>query len=269
MLSEKILIERSGNFTSSENHRLMAGWDIPKPKEPTLICLEDEFKKMDKKPLVGFVKSEFEVDATGADVNELWAWVRWHDTPQGLITYAEEKAMETLFYQDPSLYFETVHTRNGNERELEAIEMLESATGLKFENTGKKQAHISVDEVGATPDGVVLGDDFSIVTGAEVKCKSPLVHAKNLLINNNDDLKRDAFEHYVQIQTQMLVTDTDHWHFANYNPYAKHDALMFKHIIIERDDPFIEIMAQRIETAKKIKAEFLENFNGLLAVGEK
>src|SRR5690606_1165906 len=266
MLSEDILIERAGNFTASENHKLMAGWDKPKPKEPTLICLADEFKKMESKPLVGAVKSQFEVDVTGADVNELWQWVRWHDTPQGLITYGQEKALETLFDFDPSLYFETAHTRNGNEREIDAVIRLEKAINLKFDNTGKKQIHIHNNEVGCTPDGVVLNSDFSIKTGCEVKCKSPLVHAKNLLINNNDDLKNEAFEHYVQIQTQMLVTDTDHWYFANYNPYAKEKSLQFKHIIVERDNEFIDILAKRIETAKKIKAEFLERFNDIRGV---
>lgn len=260
MLSEQIMIDRAGNFTASENHRLCAGWDRPQPKEPTLICLADEFRKMDKKPLVGFVKSEFEVDVTGADVNELWAWIRWHDTPQGLITYAQEKALETLFDYDESLNFSTVHTRNGEEREIECMEILSEKAGIDFINTGDDQVHIHANEVGCTPDGIVLDELDLVATGAEVKCKSPLEHAKLLLINNGDDLKEQAFEHFVQVQTQMLVTGTDHWYFAAYNPFAKFDDMKFKHIIIGRDDEFIKILNERIELAKQIKADFLQQF---------
>lgn len=260
MLSEQMMLDRAGNFTASENHRLMAGWDIPKPKEPTLMCLADEFKKMDKKPLVGFVKSEFEVDVTGADVNELWAWVRWHDTPQGLITYAHEKALETLFDYDESLNFSTAHTRNGEERELDCMELLSEKTGIDFIHTGDDQVHIHADEIGCTPDGVVLDELDLVCTGAEVKCKSPLEHAKLLLIENNEDMKSQQFNHYVQVQTQMLVTGSDHWYFACFNPFAKMESMKFKYIIIQRDDPFIKILKERIELAKKIKAEFLLNF---------
>ena len=259
MLSESILINRSGNFTASENHRLMAGWEKPKPKEPELILIKGEFEKLDKKPLVKDF-SNYGHKVTGTQINEMWAWLKYQEPPQGLITYAEEKSMEELFYSDPSLNFSTVHTRNGNERELECMKRLNDATGLDFVNIGDNQKHISNDGVGATPDGVVLDDLDLICTGSEVKCKSALVHAKNLLIENAEDLKEIEFEHFVQVQTQMLVTETDHWYFANYNPFAKKESMIFKYIIIGRDDDFIEILKKRIEIAKKIKADFLLKF---------
>lgn len=264
MLSEQILIDRAGNFTASENHRLMAGWDIVRPglqfdDLDLMGALIDEITPMKSKPLVGYF-SAWEKKVTGAMINDVWAFIRWHDIPQGLITYAQEKAMETLFEPDPSLNFETVHTRNGDEREIECMELLREQTGIDFVCIGDDQVHIHTDEIGCTPDGIVLDDLDLVCTGAEVKCKSPLVHAKNLLIENNDDLKEQAFDHYVQIQTAMLVTGSDHWYFANYNPFAKQDWMKFKYIIVGRDDDFIQILKQRIETAKQIKAEFLKKF---------
>jgi len=72
-------------------------------------------------------------------------------------------------------------------------------------------------------------------------------------------MKNHAFDHYVQVQTSMLVTGADHWYFANYNPYAKTESIKFNYIIVNRDDEFIKILSERIELAKKIKAEFIES----------
>jgi hypothetical protein len=76
----------------------------------------------------------------------------------------------------------------------------------------------------------------------------------------------NAFDHYTQIQTQMLVTDTDHWYFANYNPFAKSEKMLFKHIIIYRDDDFIRVLKKRIEQAKTIKSKFIKQFDNLKEV---
>jgi hypothetical protein len=77
-----------------------------------------------------------------------------------------------------------------------------------------------------------------------------------MLIKDNADLMRDAFDHFVQVQTAMLVTGVDKWYFANNNPFAKDEKLAFGYIIITRDNDFIKILSARIETAKKIKADF-------------
>jgi len=58
-------------------------------------------------------------------------------------------------------------------------------------------------------------------SGCEVKCKSPVEHARLMMVNNNSDLLEIESAIYWQIQTQMLVTETDYWYFAIYNPFAK------------------------------------------------
>jgi hypothetical protein len=258
MLSEKILLARTGNFTASENHRLMAGWDKPAPSRDY-----EEFEElyslmscMDKKPIVGFVKEFAGCKVTGDLLNKTWAVIQHEKPPQGLITYAEEKAIEEFFEPDPSLNFSTAHTRNGEKREGECMSLLAEATGLNFVNLEDDQVHIHADGVGVTPDGLVIDDLDLVETGAEVKCKSPLEHAKNMMIKDNADLMRDAFDHFVQIQTAMLVTGAGKWYFANYNPFAKDRKLAFGYIIIDRDNEFIKILSERIEIAKKIKADF-------------
>ena len=264
MLSEELIIARMGNFTASENHRLMAGWDAITPNRnfPEFDNLYGIIKPLydggQKKFLVGDIKELVGFKVTGKMINDTLSVIRSEEHPAGLVTYAEEKALEELFEPDPSLNFSTQHTINGEEREIECMELLAAATGLNFVHTGDFQTHIHADQVGCTPDGVVLDDLDMVETGAEVKCKSPLVHARNLLINTAADMKDMAFEHYVQIQTAMLVTGALHWYFANYNPYAKTDELKFKHIVIERDEEFIKILKKRINLAKKIKLEFKE-----------
>jgi hypothetical protein len=258
MLSEKILLDRVGNFTASENHRLMAGWNKPAPSRDyeEFHELYNVLKHFDKKPLVGEVKESVECKVTGDLLNKTWAVIQHEKPSQGLITYAEEKAIEEFFTPDPSLNFSTVHTRNGEEREGECMRLLAEATGLTFVNLDEDQVHIHADGVGVTPDGLVIDDLDLVEAGAEVKCKSPLEHAKNMLIKDNADLMRDAFDHFVQVQTAMLVTGVDKWYFANHNPFAKDEKLAFGYIIITRDNDFIKILSARIEIAKKIKADF-------------
>lgn len=266
MLSEELLLERAGNFTASENHRLMAGWETPEPDrdftefDAIYQVIKPLFDAGERKFLVGDLSGKFKFKLTGELLNKTLAVIKSEIPPTGLVTYAEEKAMETLFDFDPSLNFSTAHTTNGEERELDCMIRLYEKTGLNFVHTGDDQIHIHSNEVGCTPDGVVFDDLDLLLTGAEVKCKSPLVHARNLLINNNHDLKEAAFDHFVQVQTAMLVTGADHWYFANYNPYAKRTDMQFKHIIAYRDNDFIRILSKRIALAKKIKAEFLSKF---------
>jgi hypothetical protein len=258
MLSEKILLDRTGNFTASENHRLMAGWDKPAPSSDFYDFreLHDCIKHFNKKPLARDIKEAVDCTVTGDLINRTWAVIQHEKPPTGLITYAEEKAIEEFFNPDPSLNFSTVHTLNGEEREIECMERLSKRTGIEFINTGENQIHVHADGVGVTPDGIAIDDIDLIRCGAEAKCKSPRVHAQNMLIKTNSDMVEHAFEAFVQVHTGMLVTSLDHWYFSNFNPYSKYKALEFGYIIVERDDDFIKILSERIETAKKIKASF-------------
>ena len=269
MLSEQILIDRAGNFSSSENHKLMAGWDNA-PLDRNFDSFSDLFNPLysmvingKPKPLVSAMNEMLGYKVTGNDINQTWQIIKSEQPTQGLMTYAEEKAAEELSTPDPSLVWSTVHTRNGEEREEECMRLLAKATGLNFVQTGENQAHIHANGVGCTPDGIVLDDIDLTKTGGEAKCKSIAIHLKNLLINNNEDLKESAFDHFVQIQTAMLVTGAEYWYFANYNPHAI-EPLRFKHVKITRDNEFLKILQSRIDLAKRVKAEYLKKFEPMI-----
>lgn len=260
MLSDEILLKRAGNFTASENHKLMAGWNVVAPDKDFqgFNSIYRVIRLAKKKPLVGDIKHLVDdVKVTVKLISDTWAVVQYEKPSKGLVTYAEEKAIEELFEPDPSLSFSTQHTRNGEERELTCMELLADETDLNFIHTGDNQIHIHTDNAGCTPDGIVLDELDLVKTGAEVKCKTALEHARNLLIKDGAELKEKAFDHYVQVQTAMLVTGALYWYFGNYNPFAKDIKLSFKYIIVDRDDSFIKILQSRIDTAKTIKQAFL------------
>lgn len=264
MLSNEILAQRAGNFSASENHRAMAGWSKPKPEpfesylQPLYDYIKPRYDAGDRDFKVGTMNAAVPlIKSTGAIISSVLDVVRSEVIPEGLITYAREKAVESMFDVDPSLNWSTPSTRNGNEREVAAMLKLSDRTELNFVRIGDDQAHVHVNGIGCTPDGVVLDEIGLISVCAEVKCKGAAEHAKLYVINNNADMIDKAFDHYVQVQTQMLVTETKQCHFAIYNPFAKYDWLVFKNIVIDRDDKFIAILSERLELAKKIKAEFL------------
>jgi len=265
MLSEEMQIARIGNFTASENHRLMAGWEKPPAKsihdEPELRALYDYIKPLyldgEKNFLVGDVKPHVD-GVTGDGIKKVKRIIAGEEPPTGLVTYAHEKAEEELYHLDPTLgNWSTVHTRNGEERELECIQLVEDELNVQFDCTGDVQAHIQNDNVGVTPDGV-KNDELGLVEwGVEAKCKSPHEHTNLLLITNNDELKSDAFDHFVQCQTGMLVTNAKRWLFVAYNPFGKSSDIKLNYFFVERDNAFIEILVSRINLAKKVKAERL------------
>jgi len=264
MLSEQMQELRIGVFTASGNHRLMAGWETklpPKPESELFDAIQIGFNNGDEKFLVGDYKPSFP-GVTAKDIKECVDWLKTKQKietpPVGLVTYAHEKAEEELYHLDPTLgNWSTVHTRNGEERELECMELLQDELNVKFDNIGDDQAHIQNDGVGVTPDGL-KNDELGLVEwGVEGKCKSPHEHTNLLLISNNDELKKEAFEHFVQCQTGMLVTNAKYWLFVAYHPFGKTSEIKMSYFFVERDDEFISILSERIALAKKIKAERL------------
>ena len=130
---------------------------------------------------------------------------------------------------------------------------------VKFDSIGDEQAHIQNDGVGVTPDGV-KNDDLGLVDwGLEAKCKSPHEHTNLLLISTGEELKNEAFDHFVQCQTGMLLTNAKRWLFAAYHPFGKDSDIKLNYFFVERDDDFIAILSGRIDLAKKIKSERLDD----------
>ena len=262
MLSPDIFEARRGNITASSAHRMMAGWEAPKPPSDYPIPIYQWIEDNASKPLVGALKADG-IIATGKEIDAAWKAYQFDQPPQGLLTYAEDLACDELFDYDPSTNFTSLHMENGNDRELKAVEQLSDETGLVFSKTGEDQIHIGAHWIGATPDGIVYDDLDLIETGCEVKCRTPLHHARQLLINDNESLKEHDFERYCQIQVACHVTGAQHWYSANFNPFAKSDAHKLHYCVIERDDEFLEIFKQRAAVVFEHKQRFLDELNKL------
>jgi len=262
MLTPELIEARRGNITASKAHAMMAGWDKPRPVDIFPAAIYEWIAEAKRKPLVKEIKDVLECDVSGASINAAWAAYQFDKPSQGLLTYAEELACDELFEADPLVWDgSTVHMDIGNEREIEAMEKLIEATGLPFDKIGDDQIHVSVDGIGATPDGIVYDDLDLIVTGAEVKCRSPLHHARQLLITDNASLREHDPERYCQIQVQMYVTGADEWYSACFNPCARNVTHRFHYCIIKRDAAFLDVFAKRAQQVFEHKATFLAMLN--------
>lgn len=263
MLTPELLEARRGTITASEAHSIMAGWDAPRPTDEFPSELYDLLAKLEKKPLVSAVKKFVDCEVSGKLIDAAWKAVAYDRPSQGLLTYAEKLACDELFDPDPMLYdgSNNPHMINGNDREIEAVELLIDETGLPFDKTGDDQIHISVGGIGATPDGIMYDDMDLIVTGCEIKCRSPLHHARQLLINDNKTLREHDFDRYAQIQVAIEVTGADDWYSVSYNPYAKSGLHRFHYCVIQRDELFINVFNKRAAMVFKHKAAFLNQLN--------
>lgn len=262
MLTPDLIEARKGNITASPAHRMMAGWDTPRPAGDFSPELYDWIAKHGK-PKVGDVKDVLDCEVSGALINAAYAAVKFDQPTQGLLTYAEELACEELFEHDPMTDVSTRGMEFGNEREPEAVERLIEVTGLPFVNTGDDQVHISVGGIGCTPDGLVKDDLDLIATGAEIKCRTPLHHARQLFITDNDSLLEHDFDRFCQMQVSMSVCSCSTWYCASYNPHALREEHKFHHCIIQRDDAFLEVFNRRAKMVFEHKQIFLDKLNSI------
>ena len=261
MLNDEIIEQRRGNITASAAHRIMAGWDTPRPTDEFPPEIYDWIERWGGKPTVGRIKEELDCEVSAKLIEAAWKAYRFDTPPQGLLTYAEELACDELFEHDPSTEFTSTHMENGNEREVEAMERLSTATGMHFQKTGDDQIHISIDGIGCTADGLVYDELDLIVTGGEAKCRSPIHHARQLLIRDNASLIEHDFSRFCQTQVCCLVTGADEWYSASFNPYAIREAHKFHYCVIKRDTAFLSVFKKRADMVFRHKAEFMAQLN--------
>lgn len=264
MLTNEQLEKRLGLFNASENAPLLTGWkDEEPPKDmdhfddlySVLKKMRDEGKP---KPKVTPLKVDHPY-VSGDLVNQVWTYLVFEGrkVPEGLVTYAKQKALEEYFQLDPSLQVSTVHTRNGEEREVDAMLEAGKQLGVKFEHIGDDQEHLIRNGFGATPDGLVLKDN-EIICGGEAKCKAPLEHMGLWLLDHGYELEQYDFAHYVQVQTNIYCADCEYWYLCLYHPYANDHDIMVRTLRIGRNDHLINAMVDRGKLATKIKNDYMD-----------
>ena len=265
MLTTEQLRERLGLFNASENAPLLTGW---KDKEPPkdMDHFDDLYpvlKKMrekgEPKPKVTPLKPSYPY-VSGDLVSQIWTYLVFEDrkVPEGLVSYAKRKALEEYFDVDPSLNISNVHTRNGDEREVDAMIKAGKEIGCKFEHTGDNQLHLIRSNMGASPDGIVYRPDRTIHFGGEAKCKTPGEHMDLWLLDWGHQLEEHDFDHYVQIQTNIYCAEAEYWYLILYHPYALHDDIEIRVLKVERDDHLIKFLLKRVELATEIKLNYMK-----------
>lgn len=147
----------------------------------------------------------------------------WGEKKKG---YLMELVAEVCTGQSPEVFGKPLEW--GNNHEDEARSLFEFTTGKQvstvpiiFKDEGMRTA--------ASPDGLV--DDGN---GLEIKC--PFTTPVYLDFRVNGEIKP---EYIAQCQFSMWVTGRQGWHFANYDPRMKREAI--HHVTLDRDE---EMMRQ-------------------------
>lgn len=264
MLSEEIQEQRRGNFTGSDNHRLMGRIDSA-PVDRTIPNFDDLYKVVKslksagrKKPLAGELKTNHDY-VNGPLINAVWSALAADEPPAGLVSYAKEKALEHFLAYDPESKVSTRAIELGNEREETAIQLLSDQIEVNFTYTGDDQIHIVRDELGSTPDGLELNDIGLFNSGAEVKCFDRPHHGEMCLIRSSADIERLNSPLWWQVTTGMYLADVDHWWVAFYYPYPReqYPQLGLHYLRVDRDERAIKQLLTRAEMAKQIKADYI------------
>jgi hypothetical protein len=155
-------------------------------------------------------------------------------------TYAHEKAFEIVEGRGLDDGYVSFDMQRGIDLEPYALE--EFAEICSFFALGNY--------TGGTPDSLV--DDDALV---QVKCPSPLKLAK-LVRCGHDAIDKVYVD---QMQHELYVTGRKRNHFFNFAIY--NGKPIWHEIVIERNEPYIDLIKRRIDEAVIIRDEFVKQLN--------
>jgi len=221
--SQAWLDERSGRFTSSEIHRLMAAG----------------YREMTEAELAARPKKGKGSSTTRIEV---------YDTlSSGAMTYVKEKVCERL--TGVQKYFSSYQTEWGDTHEPIARDLF-----AKLMNVEVKPSHFMPFSTmaGGSPDGhFVLDNQLKTI---EIKCPEVSTnHLDNLRLKNVDEFRELHPEYYCQIQCNMLWTKTDEAYFISFDPRMP-EPLQIRWLVIPRDIELQQRVLLKVEAAE-IKAQ--------------
>lgn len=165
------------------------------------------------------------------------------DIPDGLKTYALEKAVEFFLDPEEDTYLSQA-VQDGKEREPLAFEKFKSIKELDFLDV-KEAYFVSTDsKSGSSPDGLV--SDNSVL---EIKCPTKINFFKVVAFDYIDN------KYFYQMQKQMSDTGSKQ---AYYFVYYIQDGEEFWHeILVPRCEKTISLIKERIEIAVKLRDEYI------------
>jgi hypothetical protein len=171
---------------------------------------------------------------------------------QGAMTYIKEKAAELLSGRPNEAYSKSME--HGKELESESVLFYEYLYKVKLKNTGDNQMFIEWGlNAGGTPDGLIKKDGLF-----ETKCPYNRVeHLENLLFTCQDDFRKYHKDYYIQIQTCLGASNRKYCDFFSFCPQMYNEKLISKKVRIERDEPLILEISNRVERAAKKRDELI------------
>ncbi|MEK0369712.1 MAG: YqaJ viral recombinase family protein [Nitrosopumilus sp.] len=176
------------------------------------------------------------------------------DLSQSSKTYLKDVVSELLGAVNREL--DIYQFRWGHKYEPIAIEEFENKFDVEVTFKGDDQKCFNLNSyTGATPDGI-CGD-----YGIEVKCpENATHHLTHLLIEGQEELKKQKPDYYWQCVGGMLVTGLTKWKFISFYPFYEGD-LKMKIIEIDRNDEDIQLLSKQLLKGKKYIDEILKKLN--------
>lgn len=170
--------------------------------------------------------------------------------------YIFEKAYEKLTGQNPKLETFAKAMEWGNTYEPFAIRAYEELTNNVVSFHGEDQKFLKHKKlpIGAYPDGVVLEN-------IPLECKCPAngaEHFKNISCGKDvDKFKKLRFEYYIQVQTQIMLSEVEFGHFFTFRPNIDIRFSTY-HLIVPRCQEVITLIEETVKDASEQMDEIME-----------
>lgn len=166
------------------------------------------------------------------------------DIPEGLKTYALEKAIDFFVNPEEDLYLSAA-VEEGKETEPFAFEKFKSLKSSEFLDVSEA-VFVSNDDVsGSSPDGLVSNNSV-----LEIKCPTKTTFFRLVLTNEIDK------KYFFQMQKQMKDTGTSQCYYFVY--FISDGEEYWHEILVPRCEETIALIEERILIAVKLRDEYVE-----------
>lgn len=175
----------------------------------------------------------------------------------GANTYIEEKAiqMTTTMWDRPELE-EVASLLHGKAHEYPAyVEYVRQTRNNSVIYMGDENPmfipHSTLgDEFGGTPDCADITDSGIITFGVEIKCpKNPKYHFRRLKWKDQWNIREEYSLVYAQIQSLLMITGAQEWHFVSYDDRQVSKAHKIKIIPVTPDKNYQNNLEIRLRQA--------------------
>lgn len=167
------------------------------------------------------------------------------DIPEGLKTYALEKAIDFFIDSDDEDSYLSAAVEEGKEREPMAFEKFRSLKSLEFLDVEEAEFISNDGESGSSPDGLVSNGSV-----LEMKCPNKKTFFYVVLHNYIDK------KYFFQMQKQMKDTGASQCYYFVY--LVENGEEYWHEIIVPRCEETIALIEERILIAVKLRNEYVE-----------